>query len=74
MFIAHELNELTRSYLINNTIDVIINQDIRHEVFSAIELIVRHKKQESIELSVRQPRVATLGIRQSSFVARRSPS
>ncbi|MEM8683033.1 MAG: LacI family DNA-binding transcriptional regulator [Pseudomonadota bacterium] len=57
VFIAHELSELTRSYLIDNTIDVIINQDIRHEVYSAVELLVRHKKQESIELSVRQPRV-----------------
>ncbi|MDJ0917146.1 MAG: LacI family DNA-binding transcriptional regulator [Woeseiaceae bacterium] len=57
VFIAHELSELTRRYLINNTIDVIINQDIRHEVFSAIELLVRHKKRESVELSVRQPRV-----------------
>ncbi|MEO1034909.1 MAG: LacI family DNA-binding transcriptional regulator [Pseudomonadota bacterium] len=57
IFIAHELSELTRSYLIDNTIDVIINQDIRHEVYSAVELLVRHKKNESIELSVRQPRV-----------------
>ena len=57
VFIAHELSELTRSYLIDNTIDVIINQDIRHEIYSAVELLVRHKKQESIELSVRQPRV-----------------
>ncbi|MEO1201224.1 MAG: LacI family DNA-binding transcriptional regulator [Pseudomonadota bacterium] len=57
VFIAHELSELTRGYLIDNTIDVIINQDIRHEVYSAVELLVRHKKQENIELSVRQPRV-----------------
>ncbi len=57
VFIAHELNELTRGYLIDNTIDVIINQDIRHEVYSAVELLVRHKKQETVELSVRQPRV-----------------
>ena len=57
VFIAHELSELTRSYLIDNTIDVIINQDIRHEIYSAVELLVRHKKSESIELSVRQPRV-----------------
>ena len=57
VFIAHELSEMTRSYLIDNTIDVIINQDIRQEVYSAVELLVRHKKQENIELSVRQPRV-----------------
>ena len=57
VFIAHELSELTRGYLIDNTIDVIINQDIRHEVYSAVELLVRHKKKENIELSVRQPRV-----------------
>ncbi len=57
VFIAHELSDLTRSYLIDNTIDVIINQDIRHEIYSAVELLVRHKNEENLELSVRQPRV-----------------
>jgi LacI family transcriptional regulator len=57
LFIAHELSDLTRTYLINDVIDVIINQDIRQEVFSAVELLVRFKRQERIELSVRQPRL-----------------
>jgi len=57
VFVAHELNEITRTYLIDNTIDVIINQDIRHEIYSAVELLVRHNRKETIELSVRQPRV-----------------
>ena len=57
VFVAHELSDITRSYLIDDTIDVIINQDIRHEIFSAIELLVRNKKGEKNELSVRQPRV-----------------
>ncbi len=57
VFIAHELSEITRRYLIDNTIDVIINQDIRHEIYSAVELLVRHNRQETVELSVRQPRV-----------------
>jgi len=57
VFVAHELTEATRSYLVDDTIDVIINQDIRHEIYSAVELLVRHNRKESIELSVRQPRV-----------------
>ena len=57
VFIAHELSDISRSYLIDNTIDVIINQDIRHEIFSAVELLVKHKRQEEVELSVRQPRL-----------------
>ena len=57
IFIAHELSSVTKSYLIDNTIDVIINQDIRHELFYAVELLIRHKKQIDVELSVRQPRL-----------------
>jgi len=57
VFIAHELTELTRSYLVDNTIDVIINQDIRHETYSAVDLLVRHKKQEEVESSIRKPKV-----------------
>ncbi len=57
VFIAHELSDVTRRFLVDNTIDVIINQDIRHEIYSAVELLVRHNRKENIELSVPQPRV-----------------
>lgn len=55
VFIAHELTPLTRGYLFDNSIDVIINQDIRHEIFNAVELLLRHKRKETSSLHGPQP-------------------
>lgn len=57
VFIAHELTNFTRGYLFDNSIDVLINQDIRHEIFNAVELLVRHKRQEGNYLHGPEPRV-----------------
>jgi len=55
VFIAHELTHFTRGYLFDNSIDVIINQDIRHEIFCAVELLLQHKRQEPSNLHGPQP-------------------
>jgi len=56
-FIAHELTSVTRGYLFDQAIDVIINQDIRHEIFNAVELLIRHKRSEPLHIHGPQPRV-----------------
>ena len=57
VFIAHELTHVTRGYLFDRAIDVIINQDIRTEIFNAVELLARHKRKEALHVHGPQPRV-----------------
>ncbi|NJR20059.1 MAG: LacI family DNA-binding transcriptional regulator [Hyphomonadaceae bacterium] len=57
VFIAHELTNVTRGYLFDRAIDVLINQDIRTEIFNAVELLLRHKRKEALHVHGPQPRV-----------------
>lgn len=57
VFIAHELNDITRQYLVDGTVDAIINQDIKHEVYNAVEMLLNHKHKHDIYRGTLQPKV-----------------
>ena len=56
VFIAHELNERTRSYLVEGSIDAIIDQDLKHQIYNAIEMLAHHKRHQEITAGILQPR------------------
>lgn len=55
VFIAHELNPATRSYMIDGSIDVIIDQGLRHQVYNAVEMLLHHKRHQGITEGILQP-------------------
>ncbi|WP_111978883.1 LacI family DNA-binding transcriptional regulator [Algibacillus agarilyticus] len=57
MFVAHELFDNTRIHLLDGTIDAIINQDIKHEVYNAVEVLLSHKKGRNINNGILKPKV-----------------
>ncbi|AWB65713.1 LacI family transcriptional regulator [Saccharobesus litoralis] len=57
VFIAHELFDHTREYLIDGTIDAIINQNIKHEAYNAVEMLINYKSGQSIQSGLLEPRV-----------------
>lgn len=57
VFIAHELFDNTRAHLLDGTLDAIINQDVSHEAFNAIEILINHKEKRSISKGIVEPKV-----------------
>ncbi len=57
VLLAHELRAATREFLIDGTIDAIINQDRRHEAYNAIEILLHHAKGQKETASIRMPHV-----------------
>jgi LacI family transcriptional regulator len=57
VFVAHELNDATRRLLVNGTLDAVINQDIKQEVYSAVDILLNYKLGDELMLGVQQPKV-----------------
>lgn len=55
VLIAHELNSATRHCLIDGSIDVIIGQALRHQIYNAVEMLVHHKHERPITAGIVQP-------------------
>ena len=55
VYIAHELNSKTRTYLLDGTIDVIVDQGLRHQIYIALEMLANHKNQRDIETGILHP-------------------
>ncbi|EWH10710.1 LacI family transcriptional regulator [Catenovulum agarivorans DS-2] len=57
IFIAHELFDNTKAHLLDGTIDVILNQDVKHEAFNAIEVLISHKEGRPLSSGTTEPQV-----------------
>ncbi|WP_395338381.1 LacI family DNA-binding transcriptional regulator [Ningiella sp. W23] len=57
VMIAHELNEQTKAFLVDGVVDIILNQNIRQELFNAVEILLNYQAGDYQSTQVRQPAV-----------------
>jgi LacI family transcriptional regulator len=57
VFVAHELTQATRGFLLRGTIDACINQDAGHEVRSAARVLLAHCLREPLVLDQERIRI-----------------
>ncbi len=57
IFVGHELTRFSRQYLIDGTMDAVINQDVTHETSEALRILLEHHRRHTPTPPLGRPRV-----------------